>query len=229
MDYIIGRDANTSQLNISFGQQVIKVGLPGSVPMTVSRHHCQLSVDDDRKMSIKNLKAQNTTYVNGHAVESKSIKPTDSITLGSDNYRLDLSEVLSAIQKTMPKVVDIRPLKKVWDEYENFMLEHQVSTNKFYALASATGLFTMGAVVISFIPNVDMIWRFLMYAVAIILILSSVIKKWQDSKWPLLKKQKDLELHQTYVCPNCHQYLGKPYDLLIQGNCCPNCKAKFKK
>lgn len=229
MEYILGRDANTSQLDIISERQTFRIGLPGSVPMTVSRKHCLLTIEDSGRMSIKNLKPQNVTYVNDHAVESKSISSSDTITLGAGKYRLNLDEILAAIQKVMPKVVDISPLKKIWDGYEDFLLEHQVSTQRFYALASTTGLFTMGAVVISFIPGVDLVWRLLLYLAAIILIVSSAVKRWQDSKWPLVKKEKDNELHKTYVCPNCHQYLGKPYDLLLQGNCCPYCKAKFKK
>lgn len=229
MKYIIGRDATTSQLNIISNRQTFRLGSPNSVPMDVSRQHCELTIDEAGRMSIRNLKAQNVTFVNGHPVESKNIAESDIITLGPSQYRLNLGEILTTVRKAVPKVIDIRPLKQIWDEYDSFILEHQVSTQKFYALASTTGLFTMGAVIISFIPHVNPMWRILMYIAAGILIISTAIRRYNDSNWPLLKKQKDLELHKKYVCPNCHQYLSKPYDLLLQGNCCPYCKAKFKK
>ena len=37
MQVIIGRDAKTSQLAVVIGQQVVRLGTPGSVPQTVSR------------------------------------------------------------------------------------------------------------------------------------------------------------------------------------------------
>lgn len=197
--------------------------------MTVSRQHCELTIDDAGRMSIRNIKPQNVTFVNGRPIENKGITESDIITLSSSQYRLNLGAILALVRKSVPKVVDIRPLKRVWDDYDAFILEHQVSTQRFYALASTTGLFTMGAVIISFILDVNPMWRILMYIAAGILIVSTAIKRYNDSNWPLLKKQKDLELHKHYVCPNCHQYLAKPYDLLLQGNCCPYCKAKFKK
>lgn len=229
MKYIIGRDANTSQLDLISNRQTYRLGVSGSVPMTVSRQHCELTIDDAGHMSIRNLKPQNVTFVNGHPVESKSIIESDIITLGPSQYRLNLSEILTLVKKSTPKIIDIRPLKQVWDEYDAFILEHQISTQRLYALASTTGLFFMGAVIISFIPGVNQMWRILMYIAAVILVVLTAIKRYNDSNWPLLKKQKDLELHKRYVCPNCHQFLAKPYDLLLQGNCCPYCKAKFKK
>ena len=44
MDLIIGRDANTAQLKVVNGTQVTLIGSPASVPMDVSRQHCQLKV-----------------------------------------------------------------------------------------------------------------------------------------------------------------------------------------
>lgn len=46
MQIIIGRDAKTSQLNVIIGQQTLRLGAPGSVPQTVSRQHCRITVTE---------------------------------------------------------------------------------------------------------------------------------------------------------------------------------------
>lgn len=229
MQYIIGRDANTSQLNIISGQQILKLGLPGSVPMSVSRHHCMLDIDENGQMSIKNLKAQNATYVNGHPVESKNIKVSDVITLGTGKYPLNLSEVLASVKKTIPKIVDIRPLKKVWNEYYNVQLHTKIKQGKFVALSSGTGLITMAAVVLSFM-GVGLGVRIACYLMAAFLVLLTIVVKWRNAtKLPLEQEKLKQWLRENYVCPNCGHSFNMDYDSLSQYDACPYCKAKFKK
>lgn len=53
MGLIIGRDASTSQLRITMGQQSKTFGGAGSVPMTVSRQHCSLTINPDGSYRIR--------------------------------------------------------------------------------------------------------------------------------------------------------------------------------
>lgn len=228
MEYIIGRDANTSQLNIVFGQHSIKIGLPGSVPITVSRQHCQLTIDDNGQMNIRNLKAQNVTYVNGHAIESKSIKGSDCISLGTSQYKLNLTEVLKAIHGKQPKVVDIRPLQRIWNKYNEKQLQMKIKQGKFVALSSGTALITMAAVFLSFL-GVGMEVRMACYAFAAILIMATVIVRWNNAtKVPLQQQKLQQWLDNNYVCPNCKHSFSMNYKKLSQYEACPYCKAKFK-
>lgn len=64
MQIIIGRDAKTSQLNVIIGQQTLRLGAPGSVPQTVSRQHCRITVTEGGTYVVENLKAANITYIN---------------------------------------------------------------------------------------------------------------------------------------------------------------------
>ena len=73
MELIIGRDASTSQLRITMGQQSKTFGVAGSVPMTVSRQHCSLTINPDGSYRITNLKPQNVTFVNGVEIMAKTI------------------------------------------------------------------------------------------------------------------------------------------------------------
>ena len=64
MQVIIGRDAKTSQLAVVIGQQVVRLGNPGSVPQTVSRQHCRITATADGCYQVENLKEANITYIN---------------------------------------------------------------------------------------------------------------------------------------------------------------------
>lgn len=230
MDYIIGRDANTSQLNIlDATTEKLVARLPYNVPQTVSRKHLLLTIDENGRMAIKNLKAQNVTYVNGHAIESKDIKGNENIALGSERYHLKLTEVLAAIEKVKPKVVDIRPLKKIWDEYNEAQQETKIRQGRFVALSSGTGLITMAAVVLSFM-GVGMEVRIACYVIAAILIFVTVMVRWQNAT-KLPQQQQELQewLEDNYVCPNCKHSFSMNYKKLTQYDACPFCKAKFKK
>lgn len=229
MDIIIGRDATTSQLNITIGQQQQRIGQPSSVPMTVSRRHCKISVSPEGTMTIENLKAENSTWVNGSQVVKKRLAKGDTVALGPDKYRIDLGAILAIVDKARPKTADIRPLKLVYTQHEQFLLNHQISQNRFNALASASGIFTLGAVLITAINGIDMKWKMMLYVPAFILVLASVIIRLRNSKWPMKQKAENDEFHKRYACPNCHHTFSQPYDILTQSDFCPFCKAKFIK
>ena len=97
MQIIIGRDAKTSQLNVIIGQQTLRLGAPGSVPQTVSRQHCRITVTEGGTYLVENLKAANITYINNVGVEKKSMRREDSLALGTDRYQVDTKAVFAAV------------------------------------------------------------------------------------------------------------------------------------
>ena len=108
---IIGRDANTGQLLLS---GVGKSGTYGNnVPQDISEQHCRLDFNKE-SIRLKNLDINNFTYVNGQAVESKTITRKDKIELGGSRFPL----TWEAIDAIVPPEADIRPLQEVWEEYE---------------------------------------------------------------------------------------------------------------
>ena len=119
MEIIIGRDQNTRQLSVVKDGNSKLYGQPNSVPMDVSRHHISLQPAGSGKWQIKNLNEQNVTFVNGIAVESKTISESDKIELGNSHYLFSWS----ALQEPKVETVDIRQLKRVWDEYNNANIE----------------------------------------------------------------------------------------------------------
>lgn len=231
MECIIGRDGATSKLCVNISGKSLLIGASGSVPQTVSRQHCRLTIDDDSgKITIKNLKPQNITYVDGIAAESKAISESDQVDLGVDRYKLPLAEVLAEMRKAMPKVADIRPLKKVWDDYEAETNRLAVAERRFNAMRGVTGLVTMVAIVCAMTLGHNPLY-YILYGVAIVLTVAFTVKSYIDAtKIPEKRKKLNEDLRHKYVCPNCGKYFsGMTYDDLAYYDECPWCKAKFKK
>ena len=226
MEIIIGRDQQTRQLSIVKDGVTKHYGQPGSVPMDVSRHHLSLQPIDEGKWKIKNLNEQNVTFVNGIAIESKSISEKDKVELGNSHYLLNWD----ALSEPKEKTVDIRPLKIIWKEYDEKKFDSQIAERKFNAARSATGIITMLAIACSIILGHGPIY-IILYALAIGISLAFTYLAYKKST-EVPKHQRELtkRFQQTYVCPKCGHFMGfQDYDILIQSDACPYCKTKYKK
>ena len=226
MEIIIGRDQQTRQLSIVKDGVTKHYGQPGSVPMDVSRHHLSLQPIDEGKWKIKNLNEQNVTFVNGIAIESKSISEKDKVELGNSHYLLNWE----ALSEPKEETVDIRPLKIIWKEYDEKKFDSQIAERKFNAARSATGIITMLAIACSIILGHGPIY-IILYALAIGISLAFTYLAYKKST-EVPKQQRELtkRFQQTYVCPKCGHFMGfQDYDILIQSDACPYCKTKYKK
>lgn len=226
MEIIIGRDQQTRQLSIVKDGIAKNYGQSGSVPMDVSRHHISLQSTDEGKWKIKNLNEQNVTFVNGIAIESKTISENDKVELGNSHYLLSWD----ALSEPKEETVDIRPLKKIWEEYDEKKFDSQIAERKFNAARSATGIITMLAIACSIILGHGPIY-IILYALAIGISLAFTYLAYKKST-DVPKQQRELakRFQQTYVCPKCGHFMGvKDYDILSQDDACPYCKTKYKK
>lgn len=228
MELIIGRDSNTGKLKVVNGNEAKLVGAPSSVPRDVSRQHCQLSVTGGN-ITIKNIKAENVTWVNGLEVNTKQITIADTIELGpSRSYTVPLKEVLDGFE---PNEVDIRPLRQVWENYNNSLLAIRKRQQRNNLLSSSyIGFSVLGGLLAFVLPNyVQDIAKIVIGVLAAAIFILGFIKRATDKsidEQEALKKQ----LQQQYVCPKCHHFMGyQDYDVLIQNNNCPYCKAKYIK
>lgn len=226
MEIIIGRNQATRQLDVTKDGVTKCYGPANSVPMDVSRHHISLQPAGNGKWAIKNLNAKNVTYVNGIGIESKTITETDKVELGSSHYLLPWE----AIQEPKVEAIDIRPLKKVWDEYDEQRIALQIAERKFQAARSATGIVTMLAIACSFILGHGPIYLAL-YALAIgISVLFTIAAYQRSSEVPQRQRELNKRFQQRYVCPKCGHFMGaQDYDVLSQNDACPYCRTKFKK
>lgn len=226
MEIIIGRNQSTRQLTIIKDGVERNYGQANSVPMDVSRHHISLQPVGTGKWQIKNLNERNVTFVNGIAIESKSISESDKVELGNSHYLF----YWDALQEPKVETVDIRPLKKIWNRYDEQRLEFQIAERKFNAARSATGIITMLAIACSIILGHGPIYLIL-YALAIGISVAFTYQAYQKSSdVPRQQREMNKDFQKNYVCPKCGHFMGfTDYDILTQSDACPYCKTKYQK
>lgn len=226
MELKIGREPKSRRLCVVKDGQPRLVGLPGSVPEDVSREHLSLLPDGPGKWKIKNLNEKNVTYVNGLAIESKVVVESDKLELGRSHYLLSWDY----LKEPKVETVDIRPLRKIWREYDDFKTDSQIAERKFNVARSATGIITMLCVILG-ANGLKGTTYFILYGVAIILsLIFTLIAYKKSADIPLQQRDLNKQFQKRYVCPKCGHFMGfQDYDLLVGNEGCPHCKAKFVK
>jgi hypothetical protein len=195
----------------------------------------------DGTFLLENKKLQNVTYVNGQAVVSKGgITERDRIELGADHYLFDWA----LLKSSLPKMEDIRPLKRIYDEYlaanqcdQDELEELKTKMDNLGLYGSLTGIFTMSALALNYILGGGHKWYLLFYIIpiAITLYIFTKRKKFKNLSETLKRQNKEnqirrtLQFHQEFVCSNTHRYFSTSYDLLTQHEKCPYCGAIFIK
>ena len=245
VEAVIGKEEGQHRLLVKIGQKAFVVGSPQSVPNTVSRSHCSLSVEytDDQarkvtKIKIQNLKPQNITYVDGQEVESKSIKEISHVQLGFNRYNMDLKQVVDGMRKFLPaapppppETFSLLKLKAVWEEYDSAKMELQLAEQKKNNFRGLGGILSGAGILFMFIPSLGVI-RYLATGLAVLIGIVFFIRG-MNTNSSLTVKLHDLdeEFRKRYVCPNpeCRHFLGQiPYDVLRQNKGCSYCKCKYK-
>ena len=146
MEIVIGRDQQTRQLCVVKDGSSKLFGQPGSVPMDVSRHHLSLQPVGAGKWQIKNLNERNVTFVNGIAIESKTVSENDKVELGNSHYFLNWA----ALSEPKVETVDIRPLEKIWDWYETTQIEMRESERKTQNIQRLSGILSSCGILFMF-------------------------------------------------------------------------------
>lgn len=226
MEIIIGRDQNTRQLNINKDGQTKLYGQSGSVPMDVSRNHASLQPMGGGRWQIKNLNDRNVTFVNGIAVESKTISKSDRIELGNSHYLFHWD----ALQEPKVETIDISQLKRVWDNYQQKNISIREQQKSMGLLASIPlGLSLLGGIIAGVAPEIRGI-ALVFTGVAFLIFLYGWYRRSQDNSTIELTKNQD-EFELKWVCPKCKHPLTcyRSYIILSQSDECPYCKTKYKK
>lgn len=226
MEIIIGREQHEQKLSVIKDGKPGCYGQSGSVPMSVSRKHISLEPIKEGKWKLKNLNERNTTYVNGIAVESKVVSESDKIELGDAHFVFPWD----AIKEPKEDLVNLFPLKAIWDDYNDQKLKLQITERKFNAARSATGIITMLAIACSIILGHGPVYLIL-YGLAIgISVVFTYIAYKKSSEVPIRQQEINKEFQKNYVCPKCGHFMGfQDYDVLIQNDACSYCKTKYKK
>lgn len=225
---VIGRDHQTNQLRLSANGNTQSFPNEKLLPSSVGEKHVAFIVNDDGTMILKNLSIQNDTYVNMVGIESKRIKEGDRIELGNDQYLLRWDILKSFI----PIFADIRPLKKVWEDYQKEQDDFQIKQTRMNILRSATGILTMASFAIGRLSNNGGgLFSTLLYVTGGILAVFFIIFMWNEAaKTPQIKRDMTDAFTKKYVCPNCGRPLGSSsYDIISKNDRCPYCRAIYKK
>lgn len=236
MEIIIGRDSATSCLALLVDGQKMKdstIVLPNCVSrLKPEEHtgHCRIKISED-VIRVTNLNSQNVTYIDGCEITgtSKKVDLHSIITLGFEQYRLNLKKLLKDIGYVSP--VSIRHLKKVWDKYDRSLLRLQVEQQKSANNQKLQGLISQASVLCVIIPSVipqvpiPPFIRVLLVIIALALGVYFYIKGNKTEESFIIKKRElDEWLHDEYVCPKCGYFFGfTPYDNLEYKDKCPHC------
>ncbi|MBO6190098.1 MAG: FHA domain-containing protein [Alloprevotella sp.] len=229
MQIILGRDEKTHKLKaVVDGKTTKLLGPEGAVNDFVSRQHVSLDINDaSGTFVLKNLKSGNQTYVNGQLVVQKNVTTSDRVELGAQRYVLDWK----LVSEVLPKVADVRPLKKVWADYQTDMLKEKISQGRFNALRGGAGVLSALSMAGTFVPGAGSLRIPLIAIFVVSLIVLTVISMRNAKKLPLRQQERQKNFQRNYVCPRCGHFFGTmDYDVVIKPkDVCPNCKAKLVK
>lgn len=240
---LIGREANTSRLklmmNVDGAMKETSIGEQGSVPSSVSRcmddrAHCSIEIHDAKNLKVTNLNVSNCTKVNciDREIHVKCVELTENlqIFLGSENYRLDVAAVLSAASGLLPQVYDIKPLEKVWNDYEAETRDFRLKRERFNVISSITGILSSCGMICMFVPGFEHL-RILFLVITLILSVFFLMVRISAPKKNIEKEQQiKTKFTDNYICPNpnCKRFVGNtPYNLLRQNKNCQYCRAKW--
>lgn len=225
MEIIIGRDQNTRQLCVVKDGSSQLYGQSGSVPMDVSRQHMSLQPMGDGQWKVKNLNERNVTFVNGIAIESKVISENEKIEMGNSHYLFQWA----ALNEPQVETIDLHPLKKIWDDYqqEDIAIRNRQKNNGLLA-SIPLGFSMLGGIIAGVAPEIRAI-ALLFTGIAFVVFVYGLYRRSQDNSAIELKKlQEDFE--RKWICPKCRRPLNfRSYIVLEQNEACPYCKTKFKK
>ena len=196
---------------------------------SVSRHHAQLTYEEEGHWILEDLGSTNGTFVNEIQIARKQVTSKDVIKLG-DSYVLNLAEVLKANNDYSE---EFAALKQVYDNYIQAKIKIQ-SSNQFktrllqslpFALPGIIGvligfsgkgspaLFAISLFITICAPTVGIYWG-----------------AKQSAKIPKLLQDLTNQFKIDYVCPKCGTFLGEiPWESLRNRKHCPvsSCKAKW--
>ena len=226
MEIIIGRDQQTRKLSVVKDGSSKLYGQPDSVPMDVSRHHISLQPVGDGKWQIKNLNERNVTFVNGIAVENKTISENDKVELGNSHYLFQWA----ALSEPKVETIDIRSLKKIWDDYQqnDIAIRNRQKNNGLLA-SVPLGFSMLGGIIAGVAPEIRVV-ALVFTGIAFILFIYGLYRRSQDNSTVELKRLQD-DFDKKWVCPKCKHPLTcfRSYTILSQSDSCPYCKTKYKK
>lgn len=239
MEIIIGREEGARRLHCVADGRVFNVGTAGSVPTSVSRQHCKLSINGNN-ITVENLKVQNVTFVDGNQVFSKAISATSRVQLGKEKFTIPLQQIISLAtgssqtiaqphQPTAP-TYSLKPLKSVWEEYDKRKLAITEDAAKMANRQRLQGILSLLGMCISFIPGIDQSIRIIIIVAALGIACYFFMKGQTGDTVQKQIHDLDDDFAKKYKCPNpkCGRPFGAiPYRQIEFNKSCLACGCKY--
>ena len=232
MEVIIGREEGARRLHCVADGKVFNIGAAGTVPTSVSRQHCKLTING-RSITIENLKVQNVTYVDGNQIFSKAITPTNKVQLGEERYTVPLQQIIALVmgqQQTQTPTYSLRPLAKVWKEYDRQKMAIQENAAKNANRQRLQGILSLLGMCIGFIPGIDQTFRIVIVVAALGIAVYFFLKGQMGDTVQKQIHDLDEEFAKKYKCPNpqCGRPFGAiPYRQIEYNKSCLACGCKY--
>lgn len=214
--------------------KTITIGKQGQQRMaltdsSISRKHCSITLNDNNTLTLKDEGSTNGTYVNDIQIIQTTVQPDTIIRLGP-SFRVKVADLLPPDFIPAP-TFSLRPLKPVWEEYNERKNEIMTRNAKRANLQRLQGLFSSAAMCIGFIDAVPLAFRGLLMAIAFILgVVFFVLGQKTANSLPLQLEELQNEYSRKYVCPNPN--CRRPFQLIPYLNIeftpgCPSCRCKY--
>ena len=234
MEIIIGREEGARRLHCVAGGREFNIGAAGSVPLSVSRQHCKLTVNGN-DITIENIKVQNITFVDGNQIVSKTISATSKVQLGEERFLIPLQQILQLAtggKMGGPEVptFSLKPLKSVWEEYDRRKMEIQNDAAKSANKQRLQGILSMLGMCVGFIPGIAPTVRIVIIVAALAIAVYFFIKGSMNESVQQQLHDLDEEFAKKYKCPNpkCGKPFGNvPYRNLEYNKQCFACGCKY--
>lgn len=247
MEIIIGREEGARRLHCVADGREFNVGQAGTVPTSVSRKHCKLTILGE-KMTIENLREQNITYVDGNQIFCKGLSANSTVQLGNEKYTIPLQQILqlatgnapaastaqskpaASQQKPEPPTFSLKPMKGVWDEYDRRKLDIQEAAAKAANMSRLQGILSMCGMCVGFIPGIDQTLRIVIVVAALLVAVYFFMKGMSSDSVQKQLRDLDEEYAGKYKCPNpqCGKPFGSiPYRQIEYNKQCLACGCKY--
>lgn len=195
----------------------------------VSRHHAQLSRNEEGGWVLEDLDSTNGTFVNGDQIVRKPVVATDDIQLG-DRYHLNLAE---ALRQANDYSDEFDALKGVYDNYIKEKVQIQANNQFKIRLLQSLPFAIPGVIgiLIGFMGKGSPT----LFAVSLLIAICAptvgvFLGARQSAKIPQQLQELTNRFKTEYVCPKCGTFLGEiPWESLRKRKRCPvsSCQARW--
>lgn len=197
----------------------------------VSRKHATLTIDDSKKMHLKDNNSVNGTFIrlkdgSFKRIEEMDVTPGMTLRFGPD-FECKVKDLIPEVKE--PEF-DITPLKYMEMNYnsEKVAFEQRISTlNTLRMMVMVAGSAITG--IVGFIVK-DESLKFIIAAIPLLVAaIGYFILIRMNSKVIRRRNDCDTNFKRNYSCPKCcMSFYGKMYNNIRVAGKCPNCNAKYK-